>query len=238
MVVGASSGMGAAVAKAISNDETTVILLARREEQLRLVQKELRGESIVYACDVCDYTQISSFFDFLKEKKILLSAMIYTAGICFVKPIKAMEAGELDRMFAVNVFGFYEMCRHFQSPGVSVKGASIVAFSSYASVTKESGMSAYAMTKTAMNTSVQVMAKEFSKRRIRVNAILPANTVSKMGQIEDVWSDDEKKAISEVQPLGLIEFEEIVEVVSFLISDMSAHVTGTLIEISAGYKGV
>ncbi len=90
LVVGASSGMGAAVAKTISNDETTVILMARREEQLRLVQKELRGEFIVYACDVCDYSQIGSFFDFLEEKKILLSAITYIAGvICKVREIKA-----------------------------------------------------------------------------------------------------------------------------------------------------
>lgn len=237
LIVGASSGIGAATAKALSNDETCIILMARRVDQLITVQKSLVGESIIAACDVCDNDQILRFFESLKEKNIKLSAMIYTAGICYVKTVKMMEPGEIEEMFRVNVFGFYEMCRNFQSPKIANKGASIIALSSYASVSKETGMSAYAMTKSAMNTAVQVMAKEFIKREIRVNAILPGNTMSRMGSLSDDWTDEELETINEIQNLGCVPVGEITKTIEFLLSDSALHITGSLIEISGGYKG-
>ncbi len=237
LIVGASSGIGAATAKAVSNQDTSLILMARRKNQLQNVQRELSGESTVVACDVCDYDQINDFFDSLVEKGIKLSALIYTAGICFVKPIKAMSSKDLSDMFAVNVFGFYEMCRHFQNSKVSEKGASIVALSSYASVTKEKGMSAYAMTKSAMNTAVQVMAKEFVKRQIRVNAILPANTTSIMGHDVDEWDETVVNDIVNKQALGLIPVEEVVASIRFLLSEDASHITGELLTITANYNG-
>ena len=237
LIVGASSGIGAATAKELSDSDTVVILMARRVQQLEKVQKELSGESIIAPCDVCDYDQVIAFFDSLKEQNIKLSAMVYTAGICYVKTIKMMEQGELDDMFRINVFGFFEMCRNFQSPKVSERGASIVALSSYASISKETGMSAYSMTKSSMNTAVQVMAKEFIKREIRVNAVLPARTMSRMGNTVDEWSEEELAAIKEVQSLGSVPIEEITRTISFLLSESAAHITGSLIEISGGYKG-
>ena len=235
LIVGASSGIGAAIAERLSNEDNVIILMARNEDRLISVKNRLRGESEIIKCDVTDYNALELFFDKLKQKNIKLSAMVYTAGICFIKPIKAMSAGELDELFKINVFGFYEMCRQFQSSKISEKGASIVAISSYASVTEEPGMSAYAMSKSAMNTAVKVMAKEFSKRQLRVNAILPSNTESKMGQELDVWTEEELEEIQNVQFLGAIPKGEIAETVAFLISKNSAHITGALIEISAGY---
>ncbi len=236
LVVGASSGIGAYVAKYLSNRENVIILMARRHELLLSLSKELNGESIIWDCDITDYSQIESFFEYLRDKEIKLSAMIYASGICCVKPLKVMETAELERMFAVNVFGFYEMCRQFQNTKISVRGASIVAFSSYASVTKESGMSAYAMTKSAINTAVEVFAKEFSRREIRVNAILPAYTMSKMGVLVDSRTEDELNEIKKIQPLGVIPLDEIAKLIKFLISSDSNHITGSLIPISAGYR--
>ncbi len=238
LIVGASSGIGAATAKALSNSETTIILMARRVDQLEVVQKTLSGNSIIAPCDVCDYSQIDLFFQSLREKDIKLSALIYTAGICYVKTIKMMTPGDLDEMFRINVFGFYEMCRHFQSPKISERGASIIALSSYASISKETGMSAYAMTKAALNTAVQVMAKEYIKREIRVNAILPARTMSRMGNTMDQWSEEELNAIKEIQSLGSVPIGEITDTIAFLLSESASHITGSLIELSGGYKGV
>ena len=236
LVVGASSGIGAAVAKELSDDDSVVILMARRRDKLQQLQKELPGESLIAQCDVCDYAQISDFFNSIIEKQIKLSSMIYTAGVCYVKPLKTMAQGDLDKMFATNVFGFYEMCRQFQSQKISERGSTIVVFSSYASVSREKGMSAYAMTKSAINTAVTVLAKELIRREIRINAILPANTTSLMGSDDD-WTEEAVQELKSVQPLGLIPLEEVTKMVRFLLSDYAKHITGDLLEISAGYNG-
>ena len=236
LIVGASSGIGSDIAKHLAGDKTVLFLMARRKDKLTTLQKQLNGPSEVVVCDITKNEDIQSFFLHIKEEGIKFNAMIYTAGVCYKKPVKTMLPGEIEDLFKVNIFGFYEICRWFQSSAISERGASIVALSSYASISKERGMSAYAMSKAAMNTAVEIMAKEFIKRKIRVNAILPANTTSVMGREEDFLSDEEQERILEQQPLGVISIQEISELVAFLISEKASHITGALLEVSAGYE--
>ena len=93
------------------------------------------------------------------------------------------------------------------------------------------------MTKSAINSAVKVMSKEFAKREIRVNAILPAHVMSKMASEDNDWNDSEIQEIREKQALGIIPIEEIVSLIRFLLSDETKHMTGELLTISAGYYG-
>lgn len=237
LVAGASTGMGRETAIQLSNSETTMVLVSRRQDALERVQRELAGDSIVIPCDLTNPEEIRHLFDVLGEKKVKLDGMIYCAGICFTKALKVMDEGDLERMFRVNVFGFYEMCRHFQKVKVSNKGASIVGISSYAAVTREMGMSAYAMTKETMNVQVQVLAKEFLKRKIRINTVMPAIVMSKMTEDENVWTEEEIADVEQKQPLGLIPIAGVVKVIRFLLSDDAEYITGESIAMSAGYHG-
>ena len=237
VIVGASSGIGAAISKELSEDNNLLILVGRRENRLREVQKSLRGESQIAVCDLSSNDQLTDLFEKIQEKGVKLSGLVYCAGVWALKPCKAMEPGEIERIFQINLFSFYEMCRLFVSPKISVKGASILGMSSIASLRPEAGISAYAMSKSAMNSMVKVLACEFMKREIRINAILPADTMSKMGVGEEEYSEEECQSIKQYQPLGVIPLKEVAEVAKFLISDSSKHMTGELITISGGYQG-
>lgn len=237
LITGASSGIGREVAKQISNKDTTVILVARRRDKLELVKSELEGEGIVIPCDLTKTEEIASLSEDLNCRGIKLDGMIYCAGICFIKPLKVMEEGDLEKIFRINVFGFYEMCRLFTNRSVSNKGAVIVGVSSYAAISKESGMSAYAMTKDAMNVQVQILAKEFAKRKIRINTVMPANVMSKMACADNEWTEEEITNVESKQPFGIISIESVVGVIQFLMSDTAKYITGETIAISAGYQG-
>lgn len=237
LVAGASSGIGCETAKQLSDDTTTVILVSRREDALKRVQKELTGNSIVIPCDLTVPEEIEHLFDALVHKQIKLDGMVYCAGICFTKVIKVMETDDLENMFRINVFGFYEMCRHFQKVKVSNKGAAIVGISSYAAATREAGMSAYAMTKEAMNVQVQVLAKEFLKRKIRINTVMPAYVMSKMNGADNIWTEEEITWAEQKQPFGLIPIENVVKVIRFLMSEDAAYITGEAIVMNGGYYG-
>lgn len=82
LVVGASAGIGRMLAKKLSDEETTIILVARREEKLREVQRELRGKSVVIPCDLCKQSHIEHVFDAISDAGIKLDGMIYCAGVC------------------------------------------------------------------------------------------------------------------------------------------------------------
>lgn len=235
LVTGASSGIGREVAKQISNEDTTVVLVARREDKLKELQLELIGPSVVIPCDLRRSVDIKNVFDELSKKKIKLDGLVYCAGICFVKPIKIMEENELQDMFQINVFAFYEMCRYFSQVSVSNKGACIVGVSSYAAVSKEAGMSAYAMTKESMNVQTQVLAQEFLKRKIRINTVMPAHVMSKMAEDENTWTEEELEIVKCKQPLGIIPIDNVVKVIKFLLSRDAQYITGQSISINAGY---
>ena len=235
LVTGASSGIGREVAKQISNEDTTVVLVARREDKLKELQLELMGPSVVIPCDLRRSVDIKNVFDELSKKKIKLDGLVYCAGICFVKPIKIMEENELQDMFQINVCAFYEMCRYFSQVSVSNKGACIVGVSSYAAVSKEAGMSAYAMTKESMNVQTQVLAQEFLKRKIRINTVMPAHVMSKMAEDENTWTEEELEIVKCKQPLGIIPIDNVVKVIKFLLSRDAQYITGQSISINAGY---
>ena len=162
--------------------------------------------------------------------------MVYCAGICSITPIKAMDMDALKDMFQINVFAFYQMCKCFAQRSVSEKGSVIVGVSSYAAVTREAGMSAYAMTKEAMNVQVQVLAKEFLKRKITINTVMPANVKSKMACECNDWTEKEIGNVESRQTLGIIPIEAVVNTILFLMSEAGKYITGENLAISAGYQ--
>ena len=93
------------------------------------------------------------------------------------------------------------------------------------------------MTKEAMNTQVQILAKEFLKRRIRINAVMPANVMSKMCDDNNDWTEEEIAELTRKQPLGVIPIANVIHTVQFLLSEDAKYITGECIGISAGYHG-
>lgn len=235
MVTGASSGIGLEVAKQLSDKNVTIILVARREKLLQEVSTKLVGESIILPCDLTKSQEIQYIFDTLKSQNIKLDGLIYCAGVHFTKSIKVMKYEDLEYIFRINVFGFYEICRYFQKVKVSNSGSVIIGISSYAAVSKEAGLSAYSMSKEAMNTQVQILAKEFAKRKIRINTIMPAQVMSKMACENNNWSEQEIESVENKQPFGIIPIENIAEIIKFLISDTAKFITGETLSVSAGY---
>ncbi len=235
MVTGASSGIGLEVAKQLSDKNTTIILVARRKDLLQEVSTKLVGDSIILPCDLTKPQEIQYIFDTLKSKKIKLDGLIYCAGVHFTKSIKVMQYEDLEYIFRINVFGFYEICRHFQKVKVSNSGSVIIGVSSYAVVSKEAGLSAYVMSKEAMNIQVQILAKEFAKRKIRINTVMPAQVMSKMACENNNWSEQELESVESKQPFGIIPIENIAEIIKFLISDTAKFITGETLSVSAGY---
>lgn len=234
LIIGASSGIGKATAQRMATPDNHLILAARRKELIDDYSSSLKCEVTSIMCDVKDPNSIELLFKYLRENDIKLTGVLYSAGILDVKPIKYMENGEIERMFQVNTFGFYNICRYLYD--FMDKDSSIVAMSSYAAVTKERGMSAYSASKAALNTIVEILSKEFIKRSIRVNAVMPGKTTSRMGSDVDEWSKEELPDRMKGQQLGLIPVSEVVDVIESLLTPCYNHFTGELITISGGYQ--
>lgn len=236
LITGASSGIGRTAAKYFDSLGAELILVARREEELKALSNQMLNPCRYISYDLDDLENIESVFSQIKEWDIKLDAMLYCAGICNTQLIKDVEYDELQKTFHVNTMAFYLMAKYFSMVKYSNKESAIVAISSISSKENEAGMSLYSMTKAAMNTAVEVMAKEFIKRKIRVNAVLPAQVMSKMGRDEDDWTEEELQEVASYQPYGAIPIEQVINCANFLLSDAAKYITGETVVISGGYK--
>lgn len=236
LITGASSGIGKQLAIRLDALGANVILLSRDATKLKSVCSTLSNNSSFIPFDLSQLDDIKKIYDELKEKKVKLDGLIHCAGLYVREPIRITEPQALEKILRVNTLSFFCLCKYFSKVDNSRKGSSIVAISSYSAITKESGMCAYAMSKTALNTQIEVMSKEFAKRQIRVNAVMPASVENKMGQDGTWWTDEEIANMQRNQPFGIIPIEQVLNCVEFLLSDNAAYITGECISISGGYK--
>ena len=231
LITGASKGIGAKTAEYLSGQGATVVLVARNKEKLEKIQDKLSSQSYVFLYDFNDLESIRSIFDYCAEQGIKLNGMVHCAGVNRDVPIRNNDVGWMQETFRVNYMSFIELAKNFVRKKYSEDGSSIVAISSYATHIISAGMCTYTSSKAALEAAVKVMAKEFVKRKIRTNAILPACVDTEM-VVEAPFL--EYDSISASQPLGLIEPEYISNLAEFLLSDKAKYITGALIPVSAG----
>lgn len=232
LITGASSGIGKASAKYLYNCGYDLVLSGRSEEKLSELKNSLSykdNDLKIIAADLSNNDGVKVIFDFCAENKLIFDGMLHSAGIDGNKLIKLCDGEYLKNLMQVHYFAFMELCRNFYKKSFSNDGASIIAISSVANIVCVKASAAYACAKSAVDTAVKVMSKEFMKRRIRVNAIKPA-------LVDTPLLDKTREVINifDYQPLGYIEPEYIAFIVEFLLSEKSKYITGSFIPVSAG----
>lgn len=231
LVTGASSGIGEAVVRYLSDMGYCVIMVARSEEKMSRIASELSGSSYIFPYDLTDIDNIDSIFSFCRDNGIVLDGMVHSAGISMTMPMKGIEPFNIDSIFRINYNAFVELTKLFSIRKNSNNNSSVVVLSSLASFSSSVGQAVYASSKAAVNEFVKIAAKEVRKREIRINAVAPANVFSPMtADLEERFPVD----IKETQPFGFIPAEQIAYLTEFLLSDKSKFITGAIIPVSAG----
>lgn len=231
LITGASSGIGRQTAHYLSELGYDVILVARNKEKLEQLAQELPNKSYIFPFDLTQLERIEEIFVFCREQELKLDGMVHCAGIGGNVPVRANEIEIMKNIMAVNYFSFVELGKYFSNRKYSNNGSSIVVISSLSSQTCYKGTGNYAASKNAVNTMVTVMAKEFTRREIRVNSIMPAYVKTPMTAHTDDFNDIENQ-----QPYGFIEPEYIAYMIEYLLSDKAKYITGAHIPISAGME--
>ena len=228
LITGCSTGIGRVTAKYLDEQGYNLVLLARSEDKLSSLTTELKNDSVVVPFDLCELEKIGSIFERCKADGIMLDGMVHCAGAGENMSIRGNNIAVMEKTMATNYFSFVELGKYFGLRKYSNEGASIVAISSISPLTCYTGACNYAASKGAINTAVRIMSKEYMRRKIRVNAILPAYVNTPMGPAEN---DPDYVSL---QPLGIIKAEYVAYMVEFLLSDKARYMTGTLVPISGG----
>ncbi len=230
LITGATSGIGRETARYLNELGYRLVLTGRDAKRLAAVADELNGQES-YVLNLERLEEIPGLFAFLQEKQIRLDGMVHAAGIVSSMPIRFNQFETTDKEMKLHYYAFLELCKQFYSRKISNDGSSIVAISSISCYTKRKGFTPYVASKAAMNAAVSIASKEFLKRSIRVNALMPAYVDTRMNEGLEELID-----VQAVQPMGLIPPREIAYAIAFLLSDQTRFITGSFLPISGGME--
>lgn len=237
LIVGASSGIGRAIAIAISRNNGQVVLTSRNEDNLIKTREMMNGtDHIVMPYDIADIYGIKEFVKSCMDRAGgRFDGLVFTAGTGWLKPIKAVNIDKCKRFFESYYLSYVALLKEFSSKRVLNDYGSIVALSSRAAIYPKKGQIEYSTLKAAINTASLVAAQELANRKVRVNTICPE--MVKTPLIMSFFDNVSKEQLDRFYPLGYLEPEDVADMALFLLSDMSKKITGQNFHLSAGNTG-
>lgn len=250
LITGAASGIGQASAirfaregarvAVVDVDASSAESVVRRVEQLA----RRRGTDAVFAaCDVSQPTQVRAAVEKTVETFGRLDIVFANAGINGVwAPIEEIQPDEWDRTQAINLKGTY-LCIHHAVPHLRKSGgASVIVCSSVngARTFSTPGASAYSTSKAGQIALMKTAALELARHKIRVNAVCPGAIETAIDQsthprnVEKLGIEVELPAGHPALNEGVGAAEDVADVVLFLASDLSRHVSGVEVFVDGG----
>jgi 3-oxoacyl-[acyl-carrier protein] reductase len=240
IVTGASKGIGAGIAKSLSEAGAAVVVnyASSKEGADRVVAeiKEKGGKAIAVQGDVSKAADVKRLFAETKKTFGAPDVLVNNAGIYAFEPLENVTEDEFHREFNTNVLGpiltIQEALKHF-----GPDGGSVINVSSVASTSAVPNSVVYSATKGAVDSIARVLGAELAARKIRVNTIAPGGVETEgTHRIGVIGSDFEKQMVAQT-PLGRMgQPEDIARVAVFLASDDARWLTGERITASGGLR--
>jgi NAD(P)-dependent dehydrogenase (short-subunit alcohol dehydrogenase family) len=246
LITGAGSGIGAAAARTLAQEGARVGALSHTENELQQVVEEIRaagGEAVRLVADVSQPDQMQAAIHRLADQWGQIDIVFANAGINGVwAPLDELTPEEWDRTLDTNLKGTFLTVK-YALPYLKKQGGSVIITSSVngTRIFSNTGATAYSCSKAAQVAFAKMVALEVAKDHIRVNVICP-------GAIEtSIERNTDQRHIERVRepvefPRGRIPLtagepgtaEQTAQLVLFLASDASSHITGTEIWIDGG----
>jgi NADP-dependent 3-hydroxy acid dehydrogenase YdfG len=173
VVTGASSGIGEATVRGLSDAGASIALGARRTDRLQGVADTLAGRTLVREVDVSDEEQARAFIQAAHDELGGLHILVNNAGVMLLGPVAEADTEEWRTMIGVNLLGLL-YCTHAALPLIgSSGGGDIVNVSSVAGRRADAGAAVYNMTKFGVHAFSEALRQEALHEGIRVTTVAP-----------------------------------------------------------------
>lgn len=243
LITGGGSGLGEAAARILADEGAKVAVLGRTADEIQEVAKSIAangGEAIAMTADIAVPSEVEAAVQQIIDQWGRLDIVFANAGINGVwAPIDDLTPEEWQKTVNINLNGTFYTIK-YAAPYLKKQGGSVIITSSVngTRIFSNTGATAYSCTKAAQVAMTKMLALELAKHRVRVNVICPGAIESEIDENTEKRGVDRAKEPAEF-PEGAIpltdgkpgEAEDVGQLVLFLASDASKHISGTEIWI-------
>lgn len=238
IVTGASKGIGYGVAKDLAKAGARVALVARTRDLLEKCKQEIKaegGQADVFLADLRDVASIQACVAQIEKTYGKIDGLFNNAGMG--NPIPAYEITEedWDEMMDLNLKGEFFFAQAVANCMRKTGGGKIAMMSSQASVVAIPKESIYCASKGGVNMLTKVLAVEWAKDHITVNAIGPT-FIYTPGTAERLDNPEFYQGVVSKIPLGRVgTINDVSNAVIYFLSEASSMLTGTLLLVDGGW---
>ena len=239
VVSGASGDIGKKILEKFSNEGANIYALIRNIEDKEFIEftenlkKKNNNKINIIHLDLEKEETIRSSFELIKKDNTNIDILVNNAGTVSNSLFQMTSLKSLRNIFEINFFSQFLLTQVYIKLLSKSKKGSIVFVSSNSANENPVGRSAYSASKAALNSLTKTISKEMGVKNLRVNAVLPGLTDTKMAK--NFTKDDAiDEYLNKVALKRIAKTSEIANVIAFLASDKSSYINGQLITIDGG----
>jgi NADP-dependent 3-hydroxy acid dehydrogenase YdfG len=214
VITGASSGIGAATARALAGHGYNLALLGRRLDRIEALAVELGDSAIAIAADVTDRDSLVAAANRVQAELGGADVLINNAGVMLLAPFSSEQRHELRQMVEVNLLGAMTATEVFLDQ-LRNGGGDLINISSVAGRTARAGNSGYAATKWGMNGWSEALRQELQPD-IRVTVIEPGAVATEL--TNHITDPAAKQGAEQLYQQLAITAEDVAEVIAFAVT--------------------
>lgn len=240
VIMGATSGIGNALAEKLSFDGASLVLCGRNAAMLSSLAGKIQTKKRLINIDV---TSPSFEEDFNRELALASDDLsvekfdggVYCSGIAPIIPLRGINKKTINNIFEVNYTGAILFSKVLASKRFRANPSSLVLISSVRAHAGEKGLGAYGASKAALEASAKAFARELAPFGVRINCVSPGWLDTNMNKENILAVNGLEEKMKEAHPLGLGSAVDVASAATFLLSDEAKWITGTTVIVDGGF---
>ena len=248
IVIGASKGIGKAIAELFCDNGAYVTLMSSSEANLKEAVKGIKskgGKADYIVVDISRIDSVKKAFDKYRDLRKKVDILVNNAGIYRENTDTHDDKGNINidavnQLINTNLLSYW-WCTLMAKDLIN-DGGSVINVSSVNGITGKGNSDIYDITKAGINNLTLNQARQLSSRKIRVNAICPSSTITPMRDdamgryLKDKTRQDFDEFEASTIPFKrLCDPSEIAELALFMACDKSSYMTGQIISVDGGF---
>ena len=236
IITGASRGIGKGIAEVFAKHGANIAFTYRSsDEKAKVLEDELSANGCKakgYKSDAADFAAAQQLSKDVMDDFGSIDVLVNNAGITKDGLLMRMSEEDFDSVMSINMKSVFNMTKAVLRPMLKARSGSIINMSSVVGVKGNAGQANYSASKAAINGFTKSSALELGSRNIRCNSIAPGFIETEMTEALDEETVKEWREQIPLKRGGTT--DDIANTTLFLASDMSAYVTGQVINVCGG----